>query len=239
MNASALDISAVDPETRNSMFALMSTWFAGITRPVFDRDLDAKTRVILLYGHRGTLAGFTSYAESIETDADDRPCRVVYSGDTIVDPHSWGSMAMPRAWLSDMTTRAWCDDLPTYWLLITSGYRTYRFLPVFLHTYYPSVRPERTPALRRLRAAVAQRRWGSAFDAETGIVRFEHPQRLVPALAQVRAERCDDPHVQAYLEWNPGHANGDELVSIAPLEPANLTRAGSRFVKPAHLAVRQ
>jgi hypothetical protein len=115
-----------------------------------------------------------------------------------------------------------------YWLLLTSGFRTYRFLPVFWREFFPS-RDRPTPgAMQELIDQLARERFGDAYDPARGIVRFPRPQRLRPALAALPAGRVADPHVAFFLTRNPGH--GDELVCVTELTEANLTAAGRRMV---------
>jgi hypothetical protein len=57
---------------------------------------------------------------------------------------------------------------------------------------------------------------------------------LKPHLAAVPDGRADNPHVRFFLERNPGHASGDELVCLTELSDANLTAAGVRMVRGAN-----
>ena len=117
-----------------------------------------------------------------------------------------------------------------WWLLITSGFRTYRFLPVFWREFWPR-RDRPTPArLQGLRLQLAQWRYGPCLDLATGVVRFAQPQPLLGALRDVPAGRAADPHTAFFLATNPGHHRGDELVTLTPLDEANLTRACRRML---------
>ena len=119
---------------------------------------------------------------------------------------------------------------PYYWLLITSGFRTYRLLSTFWQTFYPRFDAATPPDRQRLLDALACERFGDAYDPATGIVRFDRPQVLRPHLAGVPPERLDDPHVAFFARRNPGHARGDELACLCELDDANLTAAGRRMV---------
>ena len=119
-----------------------------------------------------------------------------------------------------------------FWLLLTSGFRTYRFLPVFWREFFPRFDAPTPAGMARLLHELASRQFGSQFDARTGIVRFEHPQRLRPGLKEIPAGRADDPHVAFFLSHNPGHDRGDELVCLTEITVDNLTRAGQRMMRP-------
>ena len=217
-------------EARDHMCALLDRHFAGVTREQFERDLAEKNWVLLLHGADGALVGFSTMLV-YETRVDGSLVSVVCSGDTIVDPSAWNSPALPREWIAAVNRlRERYRSGPYYWLLITSGFRTYRLLSTFWRTFYPRHDAPTPPDQQRLLDALAAERFGDRYDAAAGIVRFERPQRLKPHLAGVPGERLGDPHVAFFTSRNPGHAAGDELTCLCELTEANLTRAGRRMV---------
>lgn len=117
------------------------------------------------------------------------------------------------------------------WLLITSGFRTYRFLPVFWRDFHPRHDAAIPSDVAALRDALARERFGHRYDPERGVVRLGSPQSLREHLAGVPEARRSDPHVDFFLAANPGHGRGDELVCITELSDENLTRAGWRMVR--------
>ena len=120
---------------------------------------------------------------------------------------------------------------PWYWLLLSSGFRTYRFLPVFWRSFWPRHDAEPDEPTRELMSSLASAHFGERYDEVAGVVRFDSPQRLKSHLASVPDGKSRDPHVRFFLERNPGHADGDELVCFADLGDANLTAAGVRMVR--------
>lgn len=217
------------PAQRAAMFALLDGHFEGVSAAQFAADLTEKSHVILLE-RNGRLVGFSTLL-IYETMHRSEPATVVYSGDTIVAPEAWHSPVLSRAWIT--TVNALRRDHPQgryYWLLLTSGFRTYRFLPVFWREFFPRHDQPMPPESRELRDHLARERFGAAYDATRGIVRFDRPQRLRPALAGLPAGKADDPHVAFFLRENPGHLAGDELVCLTELVESNLTPAGRRMV---------
>ena len=209
------------------MFDLLGTFFAGVTRPTFERDLSEKSHAILLEDQDGCLRGFSTLLV-YKTAALDTDATIVYSGDTIVHRDWWGSPALPVTWLR--AVRALTPSAsPVYWLLLTSGFRTYRFLSVFWREFYPRYDAEGVrPALVD---ALARERFGDRYDPSRGIVRFDRPQVLVPELLDVSSGRTSDPHIAFFLERNPGYTCGDELVCVTDLGDHNLTAAGRRIAR--------
>lgn len=215
-------------EDVRQMFALFSEHFEGVTFEQFQRDLEGKNWVILLE-KADRLVGFTTLLV-YETFVEGEICSVVYSGDTIVDPEAWSAATLPRTWIESVARLRSCYPRGRYfWLLITSGFRTYRFLPLFWREFFPRLDLETPPQWKRLIDLLANERFGRLYDPAAGVVRFEVPQILGRTLSTIPAGRQSDPHVSFFLSQNPGHRAGDELVCLAELSPQNLTAAGRRM----------
>ncbi len=211
------------------MYRLLAGHFDGVTRERFDADLAEKTWVLLLEDDGG-LRGFSTlflYETSVPGEG---VCTVVYSGDTIVDPAAWGSAALPRCWIG--AVRRLREEYPKgrlWWLLLTSGFRTYRLLPVFWKDFWPRWDAPAPPDVQERIDALAREKLGGAYRAEEGIARFPEPQKLRGDLAEVPPGRKLDPHVAYFLDRNPGWAEGDELVCLTEIAEENLTAAGRRM----------
>ena len=215
---------------RDEMFALLNEHFDGVTRAQFDSDLAAKNFAIVIHQH-DRLVGFSTLL-AFETRHNDQPVSVIYSGDTIMSPCAWRSTMLPRTWIAAVNElRREYSRGRYYWLLLTSGFRTYRFLPVFWREFFPRFDAVTPPATQELIHHLAREKFGPEFDAARGIVRFQRPQQLRPALSGIPPARRLDPHVQFFARRNPGHVRGDELVCLTELTPENLTAAGQRMVR--------
>jgi hypothetical protein len=201
---------------RDAMFALYTTYFATTDRIAFERDLAEKDWVVLLSDDDGNIDGFSTLLRTRVGDAT-----VFFSGDTIVARHRWGSFDLPRVWSRYVFREAGEN---AYWFLISSGWRTYRFLPLFFREFYP-----RDVAMKPLLDRVASARFGDAYDARTGIVRLATPAPLRDGVSDP-ASRMHDPDVRFFVEANPGHADGDELACFVRIAPDNLTPAGLRMI---------
>ena len=227
--AGLLPRAALTAAHRDEMFALLSRHFEGVTSGQFECDLAEKNWVVEIR-RDGRLLGFSTMLVSEERH-EGRVLTAIYSGDTIVAPEAWRSPALARAWIAAVNhLRAASPSLPCYWLLLTSGFRTYRFLPVFWREFFPRHDAPTPPHDQRLLDHLARVRYGECHDAAAGIVRFPHPQRLRGALGETPAGRAADEHVAFFLARNPGHADGDELACITEISEANLTPAGRRMV---------
>jgi hypothetical protein len=223
--------AALSTEMERAMFALLRLHFDGVTWPTFQADLIEKNWVIALEDDDGVLRGFSTIL-IYRTETAGTPITVVYSGDTIVERAWWGSTALPRTWIravKQLSLLSGSRDL--YWLLLTSGYRTYRFLPVFFRSFYPRCDTEMPAEAATLRDAIALERFGSRYDPQSGLVRFQRPQVLAPDLVDVPTGRVEDEHVRFFLARNPGYVRGDELVCLTRIHDDNLTPAAKRMAR--------
>lgn len=222
-------------QQRASMFQLLAHHFEGVTREQFARDLAEKNLALLLQ-RDDRLVGFSTQL-AYTTEFEGESVNVIYSGDTIVAPEAWGTTALPRAWVAGVNAlRATLPPGRCFWLLLTSGFRTYRFLPVFWREFFPRFDQTTPPETERLLQQLAGERFGAQFDSTAGVVRFTNPQRLCAGLEHVPAGREQDPHTLFFLARNPGYTTGDELVCLTELCQENLTAAGRRMMPTHELA---
>lgn len=225
------------PAERGAMLRLLEAHFEGVTRAAFERDLDEKNWVLLLVdagdddgdGVAGRLRGFSTLALYETRDAGET-LTVVYSGDTLMEREAWGSAALARCWIGSIRAlRRLHPHGRLVWLLLTSGFRTYRFLPVFWREFHPRFDAATPPATAERLAALARERFGPRYQPEAGIVRLDAPQVLRGELAEIPPARRADPHVAFFLERNPGWIRGDELACLTEIAEHNLTPAGRRM----------
>jgi len=223
---------ALDAADLTQMHRLLERHFDGVSLEQFRHDL-AEKNYALLIERAGELVGFTTIL-AYETSFEGEPLSVIYSGDTIVSPSAWNTQVLPRAWIESVARLR--KEFPRgryVWLLITSGFRSYRFLPLFWREFYPRYDGVTPQQVQQLIDHVGSERFGGRYCPNEGIVRLEHPQRLRAALADVPPGRVRDPHVAFFMSRNPGHAQGDELVCITELTAQNLTPAGRRMASAA------
>lgn len=211
------------------MLALHQDYYANVFEAAFREDLAEKDWVILLRDG-DDLVGFSTQM-LITLPGPRGPVRYLYSGDTVVAKSHRRQPGLAGAFghlMLDLIERHGEGDL--YWFLISKGFRTYRFLPVFFRDYFPG--PDRSAELEPLLQLVASHRFGDAYDPATGVVSFDH------AKDHLRAERIDlrdgrrkDPHIEFFLTANPGWRSGDELACIAPITRANLNAGAQRVIR--------
>src|SRR5687767_10331016 len=196
-----------------AMFEIFSRHYEQVTWLAFLRDLQAKDYVILLEDAiTGEPRGFSTQ-QIIRVHG----VRAIFSGDTIIDRAYWGEQELVRTWCRFAgQVLATAPDVPLYWFLISKGYRTYLFLPLFYREFFPRRDVAVPPYKKALMDALAFHKFGDAYDPRTGVVRFPRSQgHLARDLAEVPPARRKHPDVEFFLSRNPGYAAGDELVCLA------------------------
>jgi len=226
--------AALGAAERDRMVQLLGAAFRDVERGQFEADLAEKEWVILLRDEAGCLRGFSTLMR-LRQVVDGRPVVAFFSGDTIIERECWGDDELPRQWGRLVFGLAAAEpETEAYWFLICSGYKTYRFLPVFFRQFYPSCREPTPPEVQRLLDALARAKFGPAYDAAAGVVRLAGAAPLRSGVADLTPRRLRDPHVAFFAAANPGHTRGDELACLVRLTAANVTRAGRRMLdRPA------
>jgi hypothetical protein len=214
------------------LFVLFRENFDQTTPELFARDLMSKNWIILIRdSEHNAIQGFSTL-HLYETDYDGSRISVVYSGDTIIRREYWGTPQLPSTWIKTVLEKSGNMAQPVYWLLISSGYKTYRFLTVFYREFYPRHDKPTPPEMQALMDHLACERFGDEYLKDLGVVRFKNGATpLRDGVAAVTEERLHDAHVAFYIERNPGHVHGDEFVCITRVHPDNFTPAGRRMAR--------
>ena len=225
-------VSKLASHERNEMFALMQSCYENTCREAFDRDLAAKQWVLRVFDPAiGKVVGFSTQAP-LEVEVEGREVRALFSGDTVVDPAYWGDPALANAW-GNLALRLIDDQKSAafYWFLISKGFRTYRYLPLFFRHYTPGVGKESTDFETKLIVTLGSVIAPNCFNPSRRIIQATESKEWVrPDLAAPHDRAANDPHVRFFLDANPGYARGDELCCLAPLSRDNFTRAAWRVI---------
>ncbi len=228
------DMTSLLGRDHDEMYGLFSRHFDNTDRDRFEADLAQKQWVLQLVDSvTGELRGFSTQT-LVRFRWRQQSVRAVFSGDTIVDPEVWGETALIRQWgrlVADLL-RSNASE-PLYWFLISKGYKTYRFLPVFFREFYPRFDQAKPVWAQEILDVLGDLMFPDDYDSQRGIlIASPHKDRLRPGLARVEESRLLDPHIRFFLESNPGYARGDELCCLAPLDFGNFKPAGIRLFDP-------
>lgn len=217
---------------RDRMYALMAAHFDNVDRETFEQDLFEKRWVVLLRDRvLGEIQGFSTLM-LLDAVVAGEPIKAVFSGDTIVHRDYWGETELASVWGTFIFSLIQSyRGSKFYWFLISKGYRTYKFLPVYFKDFYPRYDAP-TPAFEaELMETLADLKFPGHYDPERGILRFDGAKdRLHHDLAEVSELRLNHPHTRFFHDRNPGYVHGDELVCLAELTEENLQPVALRIL---------
>jgi hypothetical protein len=231
LNSRVVRLEQLAPDEKDRMYALLAEYFMNVTRTRFEQDLVEKEWIFLLKDTvQGQVRGFSTLMR-LHIAVDGQHVVAFFSGDTIIQKEYWGDTELLRLWIRHVFELIDnIQDARVYWFLICSGYKTYRFLPIFFKEFYPTYKRATPSSVKRLLEALALQKFSSEYDPEHGVVRFAEATPLRLGVAEVNEQRLKDPHVAFFVAANPGHIHGDELACLVELTIPNLTNAGRRML---------
>ena len=221
-----------------ALYDLLERHYDYVTWRQFEADLAEKDNVIVLRDANGRPCGFSTQ-KLMRVEVDGRPVRAIFSGDTVIDRSHWGEQELGRAWCRYVgQVRAAEPETPLCWFLISKGYRTYLYLPLFFEKYYPGCAWPTPAAEQRVLDALAYAKFPDHYNCETGLVVFpESRGNLKPELAIVPSHRLNNPHVRFFLSRNPSYALGTELACLAEISAGNMRSYAARILVEEELRV--
>lgn len=217
--SSARSVASLTPRETQAMHELMTLHYEAVSRDRFEADLSAKDEVLMLHDGAGGVRGFTTIAWNPAGRFDEGD--ILFSGDTIIDRSCWGTQELVRAFCRRAGEWKAASGRRLFWFLISKGHRTYMYLPLFARRFFPH--PDAVETEWALLAGrVAEGLFGDCWKPGEGVLRFSSSQgHLRDELAVKRGE---SPWVRYFLERNPGHAQGEELVCLTEMDESNLRR---------------
>jgi len=234
-------VQEIDADFAGKLYRLFAACYDNVTYARFESDLAEKDFVVVLRdAENGEPRGFSTQ-QIIQITVDGKPIRALFSGDTIIDPEYWGEQELVRGWCR-VVGQLLAEDSETslYWLLISKGYRTYLYLPVFYHDFWPHYERETPESAQRILDSLASSKWPQYYQPSSGLLKFPSSLgNLKSEFAGVSLSRLDDPHVQFFLKRNPTYLQGSELVCLAPISLENTKSIGRRLIQQAIRECRQ
>src|SRR5262249_14411664 len=153
------------------------------------------------------LKGFSTQM-LLQATVSGRSIRALFSGDTIIDSdvRRERTLLQVSGWFVRSLMSAYPDE-ELYWFLISKGYKTYRFLPLFFHEFYPRYDVPTPARVAAVINALASSKFPAGYDSAAGIVRAGPCScRLRSGVADITPDRLNDPHVRFFAQRNPRHS---------------------------------
>ena len=205
------------------MYSIMTKYYDNITEENFLIDLNKKCDVILLCNENDVIHGFTTLA----IFPYDEHTQLLFSGDTIIEQEYWGNNDLSHAWIINALSHAEKFKGKTYWLLLTKGYKTYKFLHTFFNTFYPRVDTETPYPLQKIIDKFAREQFGDKY--QNGVL-VEGKDFLKGKYAVIDDTKLKDKNTAFFLEKNPNYKFGNELVCLCELSIGNMNKLGKRVL---------
>jgi len=214
-------------------YLLFCRFYSNVNLENFISDLSEKNWMIRIVDN-GKLVGFSTQ-QLIELQINGKTTYFLFSGDTIVDPGYWNKNQLGGAFIHLFLHVINIRKTPLYWFLITKGFRTYRFLPVFFKRFYPSY-TSNNQDLKPLLDAVASHKFQDEYNPNTELVTYKSGKdRFDNKYAEIPESRRKSKNVNYFIKRNPEYSAGVELACITRLSKDSLTDAGIRLMDSAKL----
>ena len=223
MKGAMTPINDLTEQDIQTMYTLMQTYYEHTDEAVFRRDLAEKDYALTLRDG-GELVGFSTQ-RVLTVEVEGKPVSGVFSGDTIIRQDHWGEQELFRIW-----SQFWFPYAKDYdefwWFLICKGYKTYRILPTFWETFYPTFRHETPAHEQAVMDAYALALYPDEYDAASGVIVYRHEKdRLRPGVADADEHRLKNKDIAYFCERNPDWQQGNDLVCLARMDVAAMKRS--------------
>ncbi len=212
----------------NEMYTIFDRYYDCIRFDVFERDLQDKTHVMVLYdGNR--LVGFsTAYAgKQPHTNAT-----ILFSGDTVLEEAYWGNKILQQAFYKFM----WMVYIkapwrPIYWMLMSKGYKTYLLMRCNFPRSYPNHHHSTPKTLLQAKNTFYRVKYGDAFKEKESLLQFPISRgQLKTGVISVDEKDLEHPDIRFFHVCNPGASHGDELACIAKITLLDLIQSGVKHL---------
>lgn len=216
-------VESLSQVQKQRMFELLKVYFEGSDADIFSKDLAEKQWVILLLDSvDGSVQGFSTQM-LLECVVDSQPVKALFSGDTIINRNYWGEHELAKQWLRLVEQLlALYPRERLYWFLISKGYKTYRFLPVYFKKFYPCYDRQTPEFERQIMDALGYLKYPDSYSRNDGVIHFSQDATyLKKGVADVDENRLKNPHIRFFVERNPLYWKGDELVCLAEISYDN------------------
>jgi hypothetical protein len=233
LDGEIVGVDILSRESVNEMYDLMTAHYDNVDPDTFQRDLSEKRDVILLRdSEERSIKGFSTLMlleQAVEGDS----VTALFSGDTIIDKEYWGTNELPKWW--GRYAFSLIDEMPDrelYWFLMSKGYKTYRFLPVFFNEFHPRRNVDFPEREKRILDTFATSKFPESYNPKTGVISYRGGKdHLKKGVADIDESRMKNPDIKYFVERNPNWQDGDELACLIRLTKDNFNKMGHRVIK--------
>jgi hypothetical protein len=225
------EIADIDSAMEDRFFAIHCRYFENTPKKTFLKHLREKDRVIVLEDCDGVIQGFSTL-KGITVNTGGQTLHAIFSGDTIIEQAYWKSPELVRIFslYAGQLKKKLGAKTALYWFLISKGYKTYRFLPLYARRFYPTYREPFPEKEKHILDIFAQALFPGEYNPETGLIIMQRPAgNLRAGTAEISAKRLRDADIRFFSQVNPDHMKGVELACITELSSANLRSIALKY----------
>lgn len=235
LQSDLLPIKDLSDKLKKELFDLYYKYFENVSPEIFFEHISHKDDIILLKdSEENIIRGFSTLKKMV-FPFKDKKLPIVFTGDTIIHHKFWGYQELVRRY------NIYCGEFASkfpekgvFWFLITKGYKTYRYLPVFTKKYYPSYKEETPKYKKELIDAIANHLYPKQYDPDTYLISFKDKiGNLRQGIGDITDHRLKNPDVKFFHKLNPTHIEGTELCSIAEMNEKNLRSVAKKYFMKA------
>jgi len=227
-----MTIDKLTIQDKQEMYSLMDSHYDNVKKENFDCDLLEKNWILLLRDELKIIRGFSTIM-ILDLEIDGIMVKGIFSGDTIIDQDYWGETELLKKWgqfVMDIASRYQGDEV--YWLLLSKGYKTYRFLPIYFKEFYPRYKQETPEFEKKLIDKYGEYKYPKGYCSKTGLIYNQGDNYYLKAeIDQIPKSKLKNPHVKFFLDKNSGYNKGNELVCVAKLTDDNLKKTAKWLLR--------
>ncbi len=226
-----ISVSDITEKQKDTMFLLLDTYYENSYRDTFEKDMNEKDWVILIIDETTSqIVGFSTQM-LMRINYNGKEYGILFSGDTIISKEHWGKLTLSICFtelMKDILHEN--ENMKLYWMLISKGLRTYKFLPVCFLEYYPHVHRETPNEIQSFMHFLGKYKFPDSYDPTTGIIKALNNGQYLKKKYQPKPKAEKDYEV-FFTKINPGYLAGDDLLCLAPLSRENINPLVRRIIK--------
>lgn len=220
LKGSIIEIKDINEESINEMYQLMANFYDNVDYNVFLKDLYNKDYCIILK-ENDTIRGFSTQ-KVINFTLNDKVIYGIFSGDTIIHKENWGSLELFQIFAKFFFDLGMQYD-NFYWFLIVKGYKTYKILPAFFNSFYPTYRYDMPPEIKQIADRFGEVFYKDEYNKTNGIIEYKSiKDKLKKGVADITDDKLQDLDIKFFSQSNPDYINGNDMVCITELRLENL-----------------
>ncbi len=214
----------------DTMYQLMSLYYENIKRENFLYDLSNKYQVIILKDEENNLIKGFSTLVLYDITVDNIPIKLLFSGDTIIDKSFWSKNDLMQVWIQNAIELKKGFNEKFYWLLISKGYKTYKYLSSFYDEFYPRYNKVTPVFEQKIIDKFGETFYPDKYNSQSGIIVMNKEQDYLKSeYSKIPNEKLKDKNIEFFIKKNPKYYEGNELVCITELSLDNLNKKGKRI----------